>query len=171
MPALALVAMACTQTTFTQPLSSPSPSPTVQAQPILATPINDVCHSQGLIFCAINSQVTQDTIESTICKSGWTSTIRPPSNYTDPIKLAQMRQEDLPGTIHDYEEDHRMPLELGGASRDINNLSPELGASPNSKDSDENAFNKLVCSHKILLVVAQTNLIGKWLKPGLGYKE
>ena len=35
---------------------------------------------------AFNLDVTQATINSTICVSGWTSTIRPPSSYTTRLK-------------------------------------------------------------------------------------
>ena len=40
---------------------------------------------------ALNPAVTQATIRTTICVSGWTATIRPPVSYTAPLKLAQMR--------------------------------------------------------------------------------
>ena len=33
-----------------------------------------------------NPDVTQSTIDSTICVSGWTSTVRPPTSYTNPLK-------------------------------------------------------------------------------------
>jgi hypothetical protein len=36
------------------------------------------------------SKVTQATIATTICKSGWTKTIRPPASYTNALKKAQL---------------------------------------------------------------------------------
>jgi hypothetical protein len=33
--------------------------------------------------------VTQATISTTICKSGWTKTIRPPTSYTNALKQAR----------------------------------------------------------------------------------
>ena len=39
----------------------------------------------------LNPDVTQATIAETICKHGWTSTIRPPSDYTTQLKRTQMR--------------------------------------------------------------------------------
>jgi hypothetical protein len=35
------------------------------------------------------SKVTQATISTTICKSGWTKTIRPPASYTNALKRVQ----------------------------------------------------------------------------------
>src|SRR3954469_13262589 len=39
----------------------------------------------------LNPDVTQATIGSTICRHGWTRTIRPPVEYTDDLKHRQMR--------------------------------------------------------------------------------
>jgi len=36
------------------------------------------------------SKVTQATIATTICKSGWTKTIRPPASYTNALKKEQL---------------------------------------------------------------------------------
>jgi len=119
----------------------------------------------------VNPAVTQDTIGSTICKAGWTKTVRPPVSYTDALKHQQMQQFHLPGTPADFEEDHRLSLSLGGAPRDPMNLSPELGISPNPKDADELAYNRLVCSHRLALVAAQVQFIAKWLAPYPDYKE
>ena len=38
------------------------------------------------------SNVTQATISSTICKTGWTATIRPPASYTNALKRAQLAE-------------------------------------------------------------------------------
>jgi len=76
---------------------------------------------------ATNPVVTPATISTTICKSGWTATVRPPSNYTSPLERAQIvryRYADIDATHH--EEDHLVPLEVGGAPRDPLNLWPEV---------------------------------------------
>lgn len=44
-----------------------------------------------------------------------------------------------PTPISTYEEDHLIPLELGGAPSDVRNLWPERGTSPNPKDRVEGA--------------------------------
>ena len=74
---------------------------------------------------ALNPAVTQQSIRETICKSGWTSTVRPPTSYTNALKLRQMRVYRRRGGPSDYQEDHLISLELGGDPRDPRNLWPE----------------------------------------------
>src|SRR5690349_7314738 len=47
---------------------------------------------------AVNPGVTQATIATTICRSGWTSTVRPPESITQPEKLASMAAYSLRGS-------------------------------------------------------------------------
>jgi hypothetical protein len=75
---------------------------------------------------ALNPAVTQDTIGSTICVRGWTRTVRPPREYTSALKRQQIHvwgYEDR--RMGDYEEDHLVPLDLGGSPTDPRNLWPE----------------------------------------------
>src|SRR5205085_7286867 len=74
---------------------------------------------------AFNAAVRQATIRRTICVRGWTRTVRPPVAYTNALKLAQMRVYGETGLPSGYEEDHLIPLELGGAPRKSLNLWPE----------------------------------------------
>src|SRR5581483_9064980 len=39
---------------------------------------------------ALNPAVTQATIGATICRRGWTATVRPPGSYTNALKVQQM---------------------------------------------------------------------------------
>jgi hypothetical protein len=57
-----------------------------------------------------------------ICTSGYSRSIRPPESFTEPLKLHQMRAYELPGSPRDYEEDHLVPLSIGGAPDDPRNL-------------------------------------------------
>lgn len=146
---------------------APSATPTPAASPTAtATP----CQAAQTVFCVANPQVTQATIGSTICKRGWTATIRPPVSYTEPLKVRQMQAEGLTGSSSGYEEDHRLPLELGGDPRDPHNLSPEPHPSSYAKDRDENAFKAEVCSGKLTLGEAQQEFIAKWLGPYPAYR-
>src|SRR5258708_21865538 len=62
-----------------------------------------------------NPNVTQANIHDTICIKGWTDTVRPPSSYTDSLKLKQIGQYHYKDKkVSSYEEDHFIPLELGG---------------------------------------------------------
>jgi hypothetical protein len=115
---------------------------------------------------ATNPDVTPDTIDQTICVSGWTSTVRPPTSYTNPLKVKQIAAYGYADTSpSDYEEDHLIPLELGGAPRDPKNLWPEphYGSRTSAnKDSVENALKKAVCDGRVDLTDAQNAIATDW---------
>jgi competence protein ComEC len=112
---------------------------------------------------ALNPAVTQATIAATICNAGWSETVRPPSTYTDALKRQQIEQYGYLGTaVGDYEEDHLVPLSLGGAPSDPRNLWPEPGASPNVKDRVEWDLQAAVCSHEVRLSDAQRAIAADW---------
>jgi hypothetical protein len=100
---------------------------------------------------AANPQVTQRNIQDNICNPVWsTKLVRPPSGYTSTLKRRQLREYG--DTVHQtraqlinpttarvdttrcvarsdnmacYEEDHLIPLEIGGDPVDPRNLWPE----------------------------------------------
>jgi hypothetical protein len=104
---------------------------------------------------ALNADVTQASIRSTICKRGWTKTIRPPTDYTNALKLKQMREYGVGGSPTDYQEDHLISLELGGHATDPRNLWPEPYPRGSEMDSIENDLNVKVCSGDMSLDEAQ----------------
>lgn len=110
---------------------------------------------------AIDPAVTQANIHSTICRSGYTKTVRPPESQTEHAKF----KVDYPAYHVQHsaksELDHLVSLELGGAN-DIANLWPELGKQPNRKDTVENALHRAVCSGKITLAAAQHAIAADW---------
>ena len=67
---------------------------------------------------SLNPDVTQATIGSTICVRGWTATVRPPTGYTNALKLEQMPEYGETGAPSGYQEDHLISLELGGNPTD-----------------------------------------------------
>ena len=103
----------------------------------------------------INPDVTQQNIADTICKPGWTKTIRPPTDYTNALKLKQMREYGVGGSASDYQEDHLISLELGGHPTDARNLWPEPYPRAAEVDSIENELNAKVCSGGMSLDDAQ----------------
>lgn len=114
---------------------------------------------------ALNPDVTQDSISRTICVHGWTATIRPSAGYTTALKRQQMPDYGETGPLSAYEEDHQVPLELGGAPRDPRNLWPEprTGAHPaGEKDRAENAGRAAVCSGRVTLADAQRAILADW---------
>jgi hypothetical protein len=99
--------------------------------------------------------VTQENIPETICKSGWTRTIRPPTTYTNALKVKQMRLYRRAGGAADYQEDHLISLELGGDPTDPRNLWPEPYPRAGDVDGIENQLNAQVCSGELTLAEAQ----------------
>jgi hypothetical protein len=116
---------------------------------------------------AANPAVTDATIRQTICKSGYTKTVR---NVTEAEKQAVMQAYGLPLTdLPLVEIDHFISLELGG-SNDQANLWPQYyDAAPGQtgyygarqKDVVETSLKHAVCSGKINLSMAQL-LIHTW---------
>ncbi len=123
---------------------------------------------------AANPSVTQATIDATICVSGWTATVRPPSSYTTDLKRQQIVAYGYADTnLADYEEDHLIPLELGGAPSDPANLWPEpylvslsdgrsVGA--RVKDQLENKLKALVCAGSLPIAVARQEIVTDWVR-------
>ena len=116
---------------------------------------------------AVDPRVTQDNLNTTICRRGYTATVRPTVNVTEKIKRDQMAAYGLQGQrLADYELDHLISLELGGAPADVANLWPEPwngDANAHMKDSVENYLNREVCRGAIQLVDAQRMIATDWL--------
>jgi hypothetical protein len=103
----------------------------------------------------LNSAVTQATIASTICRRGWTRTVRPPVDFTNALKQRQLRQYGLRGPPSAYQEDHLISLELGGNPDDPRNLWPEPYPRASAVDQIENDLNRRVCTGSLTLAEAQ----------------
>jgi hypothetical protein len=103
----------------------------------------------------LNPDVMQATIGSTICVTGWTRTIRPPTEYTNALKRRQMRAYRETGAASDYQEDHLISLELGGHPTDPRNLWPEPYPRAANVDTIENDLNRQVCDGSLTLAEAQ----------------
>ena len=118
---------------------------------------------------AVDPQVTQADIGSTICSSGFTSTIRPPESVTEPEKAASAAAYGYSGSFHVAEYDHLIPLELGGDPNDPANLwveppdNPNATSFVNTKDQLENRLNSLVCSGQLSLAAAQQAIASNWV--------
>ncbi|WP_433754983.1 hypothetical protein [Nocardia sp. CA-135398] len=154
----------------------PSGTYTVQAQPGPGSchyrnsgdgqPLPDPACTPG----AVNPKVAADNLGDTICKRGYTSSIRPPANITNREKDAAAKSYDYTGPLRDAEYDHLVSLELGGDPNDPRNLwveppSPDHkpGAGPNNpKDAVENTLHALICSGKVALTDAQNAIAADW---------
>lgn len=122
---------------------------------------------------AINPEITQDNIAQTVCVPGYTKKIRPPSSYTNRLKAYQMHELDLPGTAHDYHEDHLVPLCVGGHPSDPRNLWPEPIAgrwSTSVKDQLESSVCRQVCRGDIALEEARAIFLARdWTRGYVKY--
>ncbi len=103
----------------------------------------------------LNAAVTQANIRATVCRSGWTRTVRPPTDYTNALKRKQMRVYGERGPMSAYQEDHLISLELGGDPTDPRNLWPEPYPRAGDVDKIENELNAQVCSGSLTLAEAQ----------------
>ncbi len=107
---------------------------------------------------SLNPDVTQANIATTICVRGWTRTVRPPLAYTSALKRRQMAERHLAGPPSDYQEDHLIPLELGGHPTDPRNLWPQPIHEATVKDRLELALNRAVCAGRVTLGAAQQKI-------------
>lgn len=116
---------------------------------------------------ATNPDVKQTNIKKTICVSGWTKTIRPPTSYTSKLKLQQIEEYGYVDTDSaNYEEDHLISLQLGGHPTDERNLWPQpyhVACGARIKDVLETRLKKMVCAGKISLATAQRAIRTNWI--------
>jgi hypothetical protein len=122
---------------------------------------------------SVNPNVAPDNLATTICKRGWTATVRPPAAYTSALKLAQIIEYGYADrSPSHYQEDHLVALELGGAPRDPANLWPEpnditlpdgTAVGSDAKDHLEDALHRRVCAGTMALGDAQRLIAGDWI--------
>jgi hypothetical protein len=118
---------------------------------------------------AVNPQVSQADISSTICAEGYATGIRPAESVTEPEKIASAAAYGYTGPLHTAEYDHLIPLELGGDPNDPANLwvepndSPTATTTTNSKDLLEDVLNRLVCSRRMSLAAARQAIATDWV--------
>jgi hypothetical protein len=121
---------------------------------------------------ATNPDITQDTIRETICNPRWsTKSIRPAASYTSRLKFDQIREYYYSdSSMRDYEEDHFIPLELGGNPTDPRNLWPEPfeasipDGGAHAKDKVENYLHAEVCAGSLTLEQAQREITEDWYR-------
>jgi len=117
---------------------------------------------------ATNPLVNQQNIGTTICRSGYTATIRPTVSYTNKLKKTQLNTTYSNYGSSDlklFEEDHLIPLELGGNPTNVKNLWPEPwtgNQGAHYKDQLENKLKSLVCARTLTLAVAQSAIATNW---------
>jgi hypothetical protein len=167
---LALARLAGQPAAFTQPAG-------------LRFPAAGVCHARGRGLWVLpdyrctpgklNQAVTPASVRATICRAGWSESVRPPAGVTEPEKLQAIAAYGAYDGRRPrrYELDHLIPLELGGAPNSVANLWPEpdypsLRAGSyvlNPKDRLENLLRARVCEGRITLGSARRLIAGDWV--------
>jgi hypothetical protein len=118
----------------------------------------------------LDPAVSQATIASTICASGYASSIRPSVTRTEELKRAQVPAYGYGDCrLSDYAEDHVIALELGGAPSAPANPWPEPRSASYADDHLEDDLHARVCSKIVSLGAAQAQLLAA--KTAHGYRR
>jgi hypothetical protein len=111
-------------------------------------------------------RVTPANLSSTICRRGYTASVRPSREVSHQAKIRVTRAYgigDVP--FAKIELDHLIPLSLGGASTDAN-LWPQLRQGPTNvadKDALAQRLNRKVCTGQLGLRTAQHEIATNWI--------
>lgn len=117
---------------------------------------------------ATDPAVTPQNLHATVCVKGYTARVRPDKEMTNRLKRAQMRQyRYTDANPQHYEEDHLIPLNIGGSPTDPKNLWPqprfgEWGA--DEKNDLEFVVYKMVCKGELTLPEAQQRIAHNWIE-------
>ena len=101
------------------------------------------------------------TSKSTICRSGYSDTVRDVSEKTKDEVFARYGLVRPRYMLGRYEVDHWVPLSLGG-SNDITNLYPMAAPEYKRKDVVEVAALRAVCKGELGLSEAQFMIANDW---------
>jgi hypothetical protein len=118
---------------------------------------------------ATNPDISSENQDDTICAHGqWsTKSVRPSAKFTNDLKAKQLASYYKgQGTAKGVEEDHLIPLTLGGCPTCETNLwpQPRSGEHPASeKDRCEVRANKAVCAGDMSLADAQVGIAHDWV--------
>jgi len=146
--------------------AEPSPRPeapegTVRLGPASAYP------NSALTPGATDPRVKQRNVKRTICSDDYLAKARPSDSYVERLKARQIGRYKYPdATPSAYEEDHLVPIELGGDPDAPSNMwpqaySPAPGAS--EKDRVEAYLHDEVCAGHMTLAAAQQALLNDWV--------
>ena len=148
--------------------AAPKPAPQSEARLGPADIYPDAARTPG----EANPDITPENVGQTICNPAWsTRLVRPSAHYTSSLKMQQLREygyADL--NPRDYEEDHLIPLEIGGHPSDPKNLWPEPyetsipDGGARFKDKVENYLHEQVCAGNISLREAQQEIAADWYR-------
>ncbi|HEY8033899.1 MAG TPA: hypothetical protein VIF02_16385 [Methylocella sp.] len=112
----------------------------------------------------LNPAVTQATIGDTICKPGWTKSVRPHLHAMDQIKRTKLRAAGWTDADKNrFELEYIIPLSLGGAPDDPKNFHLEPGNEVvEKKEALEACLPRLVCERRLMLDDARKAVWRDW---------
>ena len=175
LPLLAISLLACgpPQTAAT---SSKASTPSPAAVPVGPMPTD--CHSgkaggvtmpdMGCTPGATDPLITPANVLTTICRTGYAASVQLSASSAASLKRQLMVAYHLTGPADDYELDHLVPLEVGGAPFAATNLWPQPNTHPatsvaNVKDPVEDYVHHAVCTGAMTLTQGQeVFLTGQW---------
>lgn len=120
---------------------------------------------------ALNPAVSQATIAETICTSGFTAAVRPVATDSERMKQQAGLAYGVTDPLSQYQGDHLIPLELGGAAADLANfwveptrqvLADGTVVTSDEKDVLETTLKARVCSGQMTLLDAQRQIATDW---------
>ncbi|WP_158239158.1 hypothetical protein [Uliginosibacterium sp. TH139] len=126
---------------------------------VLALPVMAIASG----FPALNPDVRQNTLQQTICRKGYSATVRPSTSFTNPIKYRFMGESGIP--LHeasDWALDHRIAIALGGHPRQLSNFQLLSSKANGRKSRIEVKLLCLVCTGDMPLAQAQRELVDDW---------
>jgi hypothetical protein len=136
----------------------------LQAQDVIAPALPNPVFTPG----AIDPAVTAQNLQSTVCVKGYTTKVRPDKKFTNRMKRQQLRQFNYADrNPKNYEQDHLIPLSIGGNPSDPKNLwpQPRSGAwGAEQKNDLEFVVYKMVCNGDISLADAQQRVARNWIE-------
>jgi hypothetical protein len=132
----------------------------------LALSLASAC-AQAVPNAVLNPDVTPATLTQTVCRPGYTKTVRPATSFTNGIKKRLLREQglDFEADKGSFELDHIIPLALGGHPRNLHNLTLQPWEGPDSakrKDRLEVKLQCLVCGGDVALDAAQDAIWSDW---------
>jgi hypothetical protein len=143
----------------------------------LSTSANALCIQTTNSCVELNADVTQETLQQTVCTPGYTASVRPSASFTNGVKLKLLRERgEPPENASLYQLDHLIPLAIGGHPRSLTNLwlQPLKGDNgAKSKDKLEVKLQCLVCAGHLQLAEAQHLIAEDWkaARQQLGHKK
>lgn len=111
----------------------------------------------------LNPDVAQGTIQETICRPGYTHSVRPATSFTNKIKRRLMREEGIrESDTSEWALDHILALTLGGHPRQLANLQLLTQHDNSRKSRIEVKLTCFVCTGQMSLEQAQTEVVADW---------